>query len=133
MSKNIRALTDKIAIGLSIACTIHCLALPVILVLLPSLTALQLDNEAFHVWMLIAVLPISLYSLFMGCSQHKNYLLFIIGFIGLGFLVSAILLEELVGEDGEKILTLIGATIIAFVHYRNFRLCQKMETDCHCS
>lgn len=51
---------DKFAIGLSAMCAIHCLAVPVLLVLLPSAAALGLGNEQFHFWMLVAVLPSSL-------------------------------------------------------------------------
>lgn len=125
-------ITDKFAISLSLLCAIHCLALPVILVLLPSLTALQLDNEAFHHWMLIAVLPTSIYALVMGCKKHKRYQLLFLGFTGLMLLVLAVLLgKETIGEYGEKILTLLGAILIASGHYLNFRLCQK-HTDCAC-
>lgn len=130
--KNIQFLTDKLAIGLSIACSIHCLVLPIILVLLPSLGALNLDNESFHIWMVIAVLPISLFSLFIGCNKHKDYKLLAFGLLGLAFLVMALLLEDAIGEIGEKAFTLIGSIIIALVHFRNFRLCQKKEQECHC-
>ena len=69
----IENVTDKMAITLSIACAIHCLALPLLLLLLPSFMVLQLNNEAFHTWMVIIVLPTSVYALFMGCKQHKRY------------------------------------------------------------
>ena len=130
-----QAVTDKLAIGLSLGCAIHCLSLPVILALLPSLAALQLDNEAFHFWMLIAVLPTSVYALTMGCKQHKRYRLVIIGFIGLGLLVLALALgEERIGEAGEKMLTVIGAGFVAFGHWFNYRLCHvQKHKDCTCS
>lgn len=49
--KTAQEYTDNFAIGLSMLCAIHCLLLPLILVALPSLGALQLQNEAFHFWM----------------------------------------------------------------------------------
>lgn len=126
-------ITDKFAISLSLLCAIHCLALPVLLILLPSLTALQLDNEAFHSGMLVVVLPTSFYALTMGCKKHKRYRLLFLGFTGLTLLVLAVLLgEDITGEYGEKILTLFGATLIASGHYWNFRLCQQ-HTNCDCS
>ena len=45
--------SDKLAIGLSLTCAIHCIALPFLLIGLPSFAALNLDNEAFHVWQFI--------------------------------------------------------------------------------
>ena len=50
--KTTQVMTDKLAIGLSLLCTFHCLALPILLVLLPSIAALGLDNENFHLGVL---------------------------------------------------------------------------------
>jgi hypothetical protein len=119
--------TDKLAITLSIACAIHCLALPLILLLLPSFVVLQLNNEAFHTWMVIIVLPTSVYALFMGCKQHKRYRLLFIGFLGLMLLVFAVWLGN---EYWEKVLTLVGSMVIAGGHYWNYRLCQQ-HSFCH--
>ncbi len=124
MKKTLSAL-DGFAISLSLLCAIHCLVLPIILVAMPSLVALGLQNEAFHTWMLIAVLPTSLYALTMGCKQHKRYLLLMMGCIGLALMVLAVVIgEHLMGEAGEKIMTLTGAGLVACGHYFNFRLCQ---------
>ncbi|AAZ27792.1 MULTISPECIES: MerC domain-containing protein [Colwellia] len=123
----IENVTDKMAITLSIACAIHCLALPLLLLLLPSFMVLQLNNEAFHTWMVIIVLPTSVYALFMGCKQHKRYRLLFIGFLGLILLVLAVWIGN---EFWEKALTLVGSTVIAGGHYWNYRLCQQ-HTLCH--
>lgn len=120
-----QAFTDKLAISLSLLCALHCLVFPLALIWLPSIAALQLDGESFHIWMLMAVVPTSVYALTMGCKQHKRYQLLIFGVIGLAFLLSAVLLdEELIGHSGEKWLTVIGASIIAIGHFLNFRLCR---------
>jgi len=124
--------TDSLAIGLSAFCVIHCLATPLLLVLLPSLTGLQLENEAFHSWLLMGVVPISLFSLFVGCKQHQYYKVLIIGFCGLLFLTSAIFMEGFEnGEVLEKALTVIGACILAVGHFLNFRLCRHLN-QCEC-
>ena len=117
--------TDKLAISISLLCAIHCLFTPLLLLALPSVAALQLDNEAFHFWMVIAVLPTSTYALFMGCKQHRRYRLVFSGLLGLALLLSAVVLGgERIGEFWEKSLTLIGAMVIAYSHLSNFRLCQ---------
>ncbi len=135
-----QGITDKFAISLSLMCVIHCLALPVLLALLPGMAVLQLDNEAFHLWMVVAVLPTSIYALTLGCKQHKRYQLLILGTIGLALLVMALVLgEERIGEAGEKILTVLGAGFVAVGHWFNYRLClshkysrtQKYK-DCNC-
>ncbi len=130
--KNIQTFTDKSAIGLSLLCAIHCLVFPLIIVLMPSLIALPLNNEMFHVWMVVAVLPTSAYALTIGCRQHKRYRLLILGLLGLACLVLAVVLGEIFLSGAcEKMLTSIGVGIIAYGHYRNYRLCQHQE-NCAC-
>lgn len=128
-------LIDKTAIGLSLLCAIHCLLIPLLLVITPSLASLNIHNEAFHVWMVIIVIPTSLYALTMGCKKHQRYTLLGIGAIGLSCLLLSVALgEHILGEAGEKTLTLIGAGILAYGHYRNYRLCQQQDQqDCSCS
>ena len=111
--KTTQVLTDKLAIGLSLACAIHCLLLPILLVLLPSMAALQLDNEAFHLWMVIAVIPSSAYALSLGCKQHKRYQLLILGCTGVTLLVLALMLGVGLGTALEMALEM------ALVHHRN--------------
>ena len=129
---NIQTYTDKIAISLSLLCALHCLALPIAIVILPSIAALPLADEAFHVWMVIAVIPISIYALTIGCKKHQRYRVVFLGVIGLFFLAfAAFLSEAYLNELWEKIFTVIGATIIALGHYWNYQLCQK-QNECCC-
>jgi len=124
-------ITDKLSISLSLLCAIHCLAVPVMLALLPGIAALQLDNEAFHSWMLWAVIPTSIYALTMGCKQHKRFRLLVVGGTGLALLILAVMLgEDIIGEYGEKTLTLIGASLVAAGHFWNFRLCRHLDCVC---
>ena len=130
--KNIQALADKAAITLSFICTIHCLALPLAVVLLPALAVLNLEDEASHLWMLAAVVPTSLYALTMGCKKHKDYSVMPFGIIGLVILVAVPFLgHDLLGESGESISTTIGGLIIAGGHLINHRLCRR--SDCQCN
>ena len=130
--KTTQAITDRLAIGLSLMCVIHCLAITSLVSLLPSMVALPLGNEAFHIWMVVAVIPSSAYALSLGCKQHQRYQLLILGSIGLTLLVLALVLgEERIGEVGEKILTVLGAGFVAAGHWFNFRLCQEQKhIDC---
>ena len=129
---NLQSITDKTAISLSLLCTIHCLVLPLFAVLLPSIAALPLPDEIFHVWMVIAVVPVSTYALTMGCKNHKRYQILLMGGIGLLILsVVAFLGHDLFGEVLEKAFTVIGAMVIAIAHIWNFRLCQR-HNICAC-
>lgn len=131
--KTEQAVTDKLAIGLSLACIIHCLGLPALLVLLPSLTALQLDNEAFHFWLVFAVIPTSVFAITLGCKQHQRYRLFALCGAGLAMLIAALMLEERIGETGEQLLTVLGSSLIVLGHWLNYRLCRQQDhKGCDC-
>ena len=130
--QDIQAITDKAAISLSVLCAIHCLALPLAVVFLPSAIALSLGDELIHQWMLAAVIPISAFALLMGCRKHQRYRLVIMGGVGLSVMVTAALAgHDLLGETGEKLLTVVGACVIALGHVWNYRLCQHQD-KCEC-
>ncbi|PHQ95446.1 MAG: hypothetical protein COB48_02805 [Pseudoalteromonas sp.] len=122
---------DKFAIGLSLMCTEHCFATPVILALLPSFAVLQINGEQFHLWVLAAVLPTSLLALSLGCKKHKRTRYMACGVVGLAFLIIAVLLGQ---EEAEKALTLIGSAFIALAHWFNYQQCFKKNNEkCRCS
>ena len=122
--------TDKAAIGLSLLCVVHCLVTPIAIVMFPALGATFLEGETFHYVLLFLVVPISLFSLGLGCRKHGHRDILLIGIFGL-FLLSLILLvgEETLGEIGEKLSTVFGAVIVASAHFRNFKACQ--DKKCH--
>ena len=119
-----QVLSDKLAIAFSMVCLIHCLALPILLILLPPFSGLfALDDEMFHQWMLYAVLPISIAALMMGYLHHRSYKVFLVGSIGLSLIIiSTTLGHDLLGETGEVVLSILGSMIIAFGHFRNYQL-----------
>ena len=132
-TNTLQSIADKASIGLSVLCALHCLALPLVVVLLPSLVALGLEDESFHLWLVIVVIPVSAYALVMGCSKHRRMGVLYIGLLGMGILCLAPFVgHEFLGEFGEKLLTLAGAVIIAATHVRNFRLCRQ-STSCNCA
>lgn len=122
-----RPAVDRAAIGLSLVCAIHCLALPVVIVLAPAVGSLAIADESFHLWLALLVLPLSGYALIAGFREHQSTSVFATGCIGLLLLIAAAVVgHELLGEIGEKVLTLCGATIIAYSHIRNFRACRTL-------
>ena len=118
---------DKIAIGLSIACVIHCFLVPSFIILSPAFLSIELDNELIHYLMLYLVFPISMIALSKGFKNHKMISYFLIGMTGLLILISAVLFgESILGHTGEKALTLIGAIILSIAHYKNFKTCSHI-------
>lgn len=130
--KAIQLLSDKFAIGLSMLCTVHCLLLPLVVTLLPNLSALNLTDERFHIWMIAAVLPSSIYALSMGCKQHQRHSVLVLGIIGLLLLISGLFVGQFLGEWAEKFFTVIGAITLASVHLWNYQLCTAQDQNCAC-
>ena len=122
--------TDKAAIGLSLLCVVHCLLTPVAIVMFPALGATFLEGETFHYVLLFLVVPISLFSLGLGCRKHGHRDILLLGMSGVFLLCLIILVgEEILGELGEKLSTVAGAVVVASAHFRNFKACQ--DKKCH--
>lgn len=117
---------DKCAVSTSVICAVHCLCLPIILSVFPALGATIFGKESFHVILLWLVIPLSFVALSMGCRKHKSWIVALFGLTGLTFLIIAASLgHDVLGETGERFLTLIGAVAIAVGHLRNYTLCRR--------
>jgi hypothetical protein len=124
---------DKVAISLSSLCVAHCLIFPILAILIPNFLALGLNTESFHFWMVISVIPTSIYALSLGCKKHNQTSVLIIGVTGLCCLIITFVLgANSLTEIGEKSLTTLGALIISYAHVKNFKLCQHHD-ECSCS
>ncbi len=122
---------DAAAVGLSLACLAHCLLLPVLLTLAPALSIGFLADEQFHRWLLVAILPTSALALMLGCWRHRSLSVIAAAGVGLTLLVLAAFFgHDLLGEAGEKVMTSIGAVIVAYSHIMNHRLCKRVACDC---
>ena len=124
----ITALLDRSAILLSMICVVHCLALPVAIVMLPALSAYWFADEYFHLFLLYLVLPTSVIALGLGCRRHRVFKMMVWGGAGLMCLTAAILLgHDWLGEFGEKGLTLLGGGLVVAAHIHNFRNCRQCQ------
>lgn len=125
---NISPSLDKYAILTSSICAIHCLSLPLIVGVFPALSTSIFGQEQFHVLLLWLVIPLSLVSLTLGFKQHHSGLVALLGLSGLTVLILAGTIgHDTLGEAGERIATLLGATLIAAGHLRNYKLCKQSK------
>ena len=124
--------SDKLAMGLSLACVIHCFFAPSIIILAYGISSFAVEAELIHYLLLFLTLPISAFALYIGYKNHKVVSFVYSGFIGLSLLILAVVLESILGEPGERGLTVIGSIILAFSHYKNHRICKELECEeCH--
>jgi len=117
-----RTLIDRIGIALSTTCAIHCLLMP-ILIMITSVGALSwLANEHVESVLLLLAIILAVNSLISGCLVHRQFsiLLFLplaIAFIGTGRWAGL--------SVWETPLVVVGGFLLAISHYGNLRLCRS--------
>ena len=87
--------SDKLSICLSLCCILHCIALPVIILMIPSFASLWINNEKVHVILVLFAVPISLFAMAKSLRVHHNYKCISLAVIGLSFLVIAIFMHNI--------------------------------------
>ncbi|MDQ2877941.1 MAG: MerC domain-containing protein [Pseudomonadota bacterium] len=114
----IEARSDRLAIGLSGLCAIHCIATSVLLALASTAGGLLL-NPAIHEVGLTMAMVIGAVALGRGVLRHGYMLPAAVGAAGLGVMAGAISLPH---EGGaETAWTIIGVALLALGHDLNRR------------
>lgn len=123
--------SDKTAIVLSFVCILHCLALPTLLIVLPSISNLiDFENEIIHFGLVLIVVPISLFAIISGYLHHRHTSVFFISTVGIVMLIVAVIYgHDVLGDYGEVLLTVVGSALITFGHLRNFTLRRVYHCD----
>ena len=96
--------SDKLSICLSLCCILHCIALPAIILMIPSFASLWINNEKVHIILVLFAVPISLFAMAKSLRIHHNYKCICLAIIGLSFLVIAIFMHDInFGSEGSHI------------------------------
>ena len=123
---------DKLAMTLSTICVVHCFFSPTFILLTSGVFSFSLDNQSLHYIILFAAIPVSLYALISGFTNHKTAYFLTIGIFGLFVLILAVALgESFLGELGEKTLTLVGSILVVYAHFKNHQVCKELDCSCH--
>ena len=107
---------DRVAIGLSSLCLVHCIATTVIVAMLASASHM-LGSPLFHEVGLSLAMAIGAVALGKGIRDHGFMMPSAIGGLGLGVMAGALTLPE--GSHGEVIYTMTGVLILALGHRLN--------------
>ena len=119
-------LADLTGIALSFTCLIHCLALPLLLLLAPALSRWITLPEGVHAVILLLAVPAALIAMKDGWRRHRRVLPGLLAATGLGLLATGLAAHEswFVTADPEaadRLLTSIGALTLAAAHLLNWR------------
>ena len=110
---------DRIAIGLSGLCLMHCLASAVLLAMLSAAGGLLL-NPVFHEIGLTFAIALGAVALGRGILAHGYMMPAAMGALGLGVMAGAMTLPH-DSSGGEALWTMIGVGLLALGHDLNRR------------
>jgi hypothetical protein len=112
-------LIEGLAIGATIACLVHCLALPLLIAAIPILSSVLPIPEHFHLIALGLAIPATAGALFAGYRRHRLAAPLVAGTVGLTLLALAAIHW---GETPlEMPVTVLGSIAIAVAHLANWR------------
>lgn len=113
---------DKVAVILSMLCVLQCLFLPVVVTLIPILDLWWLSDHFLHPFLLIFVIPLTVFALLPGYRRHgKTQPMWIAAPALILLIIGAFLPVNML----EKTLTVIGATLLGTAHIRNLIYTRK--------
>ncbi|MDO9367689.1 MAG: MerC domain-containing protein [Sphingopyxis sp.] len=123
---------DLMGIGLSLTCLVHCLALPLLILLTPALSRWIALPEGVHAAILMLALPAALIAIKDGWCHHRRLAPGLLaatglGLLGLGLSAHETWLAVANPEIADRLLTSVGALALAAAHLVNWRWRHRHE------
>ncbi|EMD84102.1 MerC domain-containing protein [Pacificimonas flava] len=111
------AFLDRVAIGLSGLCLVHCLFGALLVAFMSASGSIFLGHNVHQVGLLVAI-PLAIAGLVGGAIGHRRWEAVAIGGFGLGAMAGA-----LVSAHGprEVLLTVLGVILVGIAHAMNLR------------
>jgi hypothetical protein len=111
---------DRFAIALSGLCLLHCLFIPVIVVLAPAFSSLVLGTETTVHWFFLALaVPTSCWALLRGFRKRHHAGALVSGLVGLFVMFLGV--SHLFHPTLEVPLTVVGVSLVVVAHVLNLR------------
>lgn len=118
---------DLLGMLLSFTCIVHCLSLPFLFALLPTVHAVWAEQEWVHWVLVILATPVAVLALWKGHTYHSNTVTFYLAVPGITALFAALFIHD--PHWAETALTTLGACLMVGAHILNFSLVQKRQFD----
>lgn len=103
---------DRLGVGVSLLCLVHCLALPVI----ASGVWLVIPHEDVHLWLFFVLVPLVLLSAIPGYRHHRRKSVLWLFGLGTAMVAGALSLHAVVGPAGEVVGTVAGSLLLIAGH-----------------
>ncbi|GAB3297257.1 MerC domain-containing protein [Pseudidiomarina andamanensis] len=114
---------DKTGMWVTTLCALHCLLLPVILPMLSLIGLSFIGEELLERVILGTSIALGLVALISGIRKHARFYPLILLIAG-GFIYWH---KDSLGEMGEPIIILLGASLIVAAHWVNLRLVRSTD------
>ncbi len=122
-------MADRLGMLGAVLCGLHCIAITLLIMVAPLLTWMDTGDEVHAYLALFAILPV-LAGLLPGYLVHRRQEVIVWGLAGLLCLGVAVwLIGPVYGELAETLVTMCGAVLLFFAHFKNHRcrlLCMSL-------
>jgi len=113
---------DRIAISLSTICIVHCLAMPLLVALLPVVAITFGSDGHFHALMLWLVVPTSAIAFSLGYRVHGKQGILLSGALAVAVLALVAFWGHDAWDPAVEVTVNVAASIaLALTHWQNFR------------
>lgn len=114
---------DMLGMAASLLCMVHCLALPALLLLAPTMTAGLAHDDRTHYCLAMFVTMFCLLGILPGYMQHSQKKVLWMMILGLSLVLLATFASALMlGESLEIPIITVGNLLVVSAHYRNRKL-----------
>ena len=112
----------------SVACALHCLLLPVLSSMAPTISV-YFENEWIHRGLVAGLVPLAFLAFVGGYKKHGKLWLLLLGVVGVTFLLMAVGTESFDFHELEKPLTLLGSILLVVSHVLNIQFSRKLGSQ----
>jgi chromate transport protein ChrA len=132
MKKRNKTSWDTVGIILSILCIIHCVALPIIILLLPAIATAFIPDECWvHNILFFLIITVAVLAFVPGYRFHRRTKPLCWLACGVSILFFATFFAHDLGHHFEPILAIVGSLCIITAHYLNHKSCKHCEKHQH--
>ncbi|MBX2846533.1 MAG: MerC domain-containing protein [Saprospiraceae bacterium] len=127
---NAHSLSERIGLGLSFVCVVHCILTPVFIALLPVMSSTVFANPAFEIILLaLSFLITGAINIIGFMKHHKKYAPLATMLLGFSFIISGHVTHHHIAE---AILATIGGLLLAYSIYLNRKKKQQASKVACC-